>query len=272
MKRFILLSILMINMGTGVRSQHVSLGAGSGGMAFTYLTQKDVWCAFQNIGGLGSVKDASFIVGYENRYGIREGLQTMGAGVVVPVKVGVGSLAVSRFGDHFFSLHTISAGYGHQIDQFSLGVRVNQLQYSMESFGTSMLMVIDVGGVATITPELLFGLQIRNINQSTMSRFTGEGAPSFVQTGFSYRPLPQLKLNGEIEYEITYDPVIKAGAEYVWEEKISIRTGINNRNLQQFFGLGMAHRLMNFDYALISHASLGFSHQVSLAYHLSKQK
>lgn len=270
MKRFILLSIFIIYMGAGARSQDVSLGAASGGMAFTYLTQNDAWCVFQNIGGLGSVKEASFMVGYENSYGIREGLQTMGTGVVVPVKVGVGSLAVSRFGDHFFSLHTISAGFGHQIDQFSLGVRVNQLQYSMESFGTSMLIVIDVGGVATITPELLFGLQIRNINQGTVSFFTGERAPSFVQTGFSYRPLAQLKLNGEIEYEINHDPVIKAGAEYVWEEKISFRTGINNRNLQQFFGLGLAHRLMNFDYALSSHASLGFSHQMSLAYRLSK--
>lgn len=271
MKRIILSSILVILLVTVVRSQEILTGAKSAGMAHTVATSRNTWCIFQNIGGLAGVDQSSLLFGYENRYGSRDGLQTVGAGLVLPLKTGAGSVGVSRFGDQFLSVHAISLGYGHQIEQFSLGIRLSQQQYSLEHFGTRMLVVADVGGIATITPELVFGLQIKNISQATISRFTGERAPSLVQTGFSYRPLAQLRLNGEIEYEVNHDPVLKAGAEYVWEKKVSFRTGINNQHLQQFFGIGLAHRLLDIDYALSSHASLGFTHQVSLAYHVSKK-
>lgn len=252
-------------------SQDFPVGARAAGMGNTAVTLHDAWCAFQNIGGLGSVKRTSLLFGYENRFGISEGMQTVGAGIVLPTTIGVGSIGVSRFGDDLFSLHTLSLGFGHQIDQFNLGIRVSQQQYSLESFGTRAFVVVDIGGVATLIPELAWGLQIKNINRATISHFTGERKASLIQTGLSYRPIKDLMFNLEVEHEINQQSAIKAGAEYLWEQKVAFRTGINSQNLQHYFGIGLAHRVINFDYALSAHTSLGFSHQLSIAYHLKEK-
>lgn len=155
-------------------SQDLPVGARTAGAGNTGVTLQDTWSTFHNVSGLGSVKKTSLLFGYENRFGISEGLKTVGAGIVVPTKIGVGSIGISKFGDHLFSLHTLSLGYGHQIDQFNLGLRVSQQQYSMENFGTRSFVVVDIGGIATLVPELVWGIQIKNINRATISGFTGE--------------------------------------------------------------------------------------------------
>lgn len=252
-------------------SQDFPVGARATGVGNTAVTLQDAWSTFQNISGLGSVKKTSLLFGYENQFSVSEGLQTVGAGIVVPTKIGVGSVGVSKFGDQLFSLHTLSLGYGHQIDQFNLGIRVSQQQYSMESFGTRSFVVVDIGGIATLVPELVWGLQIKNINRATISGFTGERKASFIQTGLSYRPVKALMCNVELEHEIHQPLIVKAGVEYRWEQKVAFRTGINSQSLQHYFGIGLAHRVLNFDYALSTHASLGLSHQLSIAYHLPEK-
>lgn len=77
--------------------------------------------------------------------------------------------------------------------------------------------------------------------------------------------------NLELESEINQRSIVKAGAEYRWEQKVAFRTGINSQTLQHYFGIGLAHRILNFDYALSTHASLGLSHQLSIAYHLPEK-
>lgn len=253
-------------------AQDFPVGARAAGVGNTGVTLQDTWSTFQNISGLGSVKKVSLLFGYENRFGISEGLTTVGAGIVVPTHFGVGSIGVSKFGDQLFSLHTLSLGYGHQIDQFNLGIRVSQQQYSMESFGTRSFVVVDVGGMATLVPELVWGLQIRNINRATISTFTGEQKAAFVQTGLSYRPVKALMCNVELEHEINQPMMVKAGVEYKWEQKIAFRTGINSQSIQHYFGIGLAHRILNVDYALSTHASLGLSHQLSIAYQLPEKR
>jgi len=247
-----------------------SLGGPAAGMGEAGVAQRDAWSVFYNVGGLAWVKKTTLVAGYENHFGFSEGLHTAGVGIVRPTRFGVGSLSVYRFGDALYSEDQIALGFGHHISQFSFGLRLNGYQYHIETVGTRFTTAVDVGGIAKLSPELSFGMQITNLTQAKKSRFTEEKIPTRVQTGIDYRPTKTIRLVAEVEHQVHQKTNAKFGMEYTALKKISFRCGVQTAHFRQFFGLGLNHRLLQIDYALRTHRELGLSHQLSLAYKLER--
>lgn len=253
-------------------TQAHTVGARAAGLGHAAVTMRGAGALFANISGVSSVKQPTLFAGYENRFGFNQGLHAVAAGWVQPTRYGTGSLSVYRFGDALHSHHRLSLGYSHRIEQFGIGLRLSEHQYHTEGFGTRFRTVIDVGGQAQLSPQFIFGLQLLNVTQSTLSEVTQENIPTLVQVGLSYRPVAAWLLSAEVEHEVTQRPNLKLGAEYTVLQKFSLRTGFNSRELRQFFGLGWKHRVLDADYALCTHPRLGLSHQVSIAYRLFKNE
>ncbi|MGB3852299.1 MAG: hypothetical protein WA958_20210 [Tunicatimonas sp.] len=247
-----------------------TVGARAAGLGHATVAMRGAGGLFANISGVTNVKQPTLFAGYENRFGFSEGLHTVAAGLVQPTRYGTGSVGVYRFGDARHSHHRLSLGYSQRIGQFSAGLRLSQHQYHTEGFGTRFRTVIDVGGQAQLSPELVFGMQLLNVTQARLSRVTQENIPTLVQVGLSYRPVTAWWFSAEVEHEVTQRPNLKLGVAYTALKMFSLRTGFNSRELRQFFGLGWKHRLLDADYALITHSRLGLSHQVSIAYRLFK--
>ena len=243
-----------------------SLGGAAAGMAEAGAPLRDAWSALYNVGGLPWVKKTTALAGYENRFGFSEGLHAAMVGVVKPLRHGTASLSVYRFGDALYSEDRLSVGFGHRVSQFSFGLRLNGYQYHIETVGTRFTTAVDVGGVAQLSTELTFGMQITNLTQAKKSSDGAERIPTYLQTGLAYRPTETFQLVGEVEYEVQQTVNAKVGAEYTVLKKISFRSGIQTSQFQQFFGVGLSHRILQIDYALRHHAELGLSHQLSLAY------
>ena len=252
-------------------AQAPTIGARAAGLGHAAATLRDAGAVFANISGVAHVKQPSLWAGYENRFGFSEGLHVVAAGFIQPTRYGTGSLSVYRFGDALYSQHRLSLGLSHRIEQFSVGLRLSEHQYHIESFGTRFRTVIDIGGQAQLSPQLIVGMQLLNITQASLSDENHEKIPTLVQVGLSFRPVPSWRLNAEVEHEVTQRPNVKLGAEYTALQKFSLRTGFNSADRRQFFGVGWKHRLLIADYALSTHARLGLSHQVSLTYHLFKK-
>ena len=253
-------------------AQPSAIGARSAGLGHASVAQRDAGALFANISGVAHVKRPSIFAAYENRFGWSEGLHAVAAGFVQPTRYGTGSLSVYRFGDALYSHHRLSLGFSHQINQFSTGIRLSEHQYHIEGFGTRFRTVIDLGGQAQLSSQLMLGMQLLNVTQATLSDETGEKIPTLVQVGLSYRPVAAWLINAEVAHEVTQRPNVKLGVEYTALQKFSLRTGFNSVARRQFFGLGWKHRLLDIDYALTIHPRLGLSHQVSLMHRLSKQK
>ena len=268
MKYSLLVAVWLI--ATEGWTQAHTVGARAAGLGHAAVTMRGAGALFANVSGVTSVKQPTLFAGYENRFGFSEGLHAVAAGWVQPTRYGTGSLGVYRFGDALHSHHRLSLGYSHRIEQFSLGLRLSEHQYHTEGFGTRFRTVIDVGGQAQLSPQIVFGLQLLNVTQATLSAVTQENIPTLVQVGLSYRPVATWLLSAEVEHEVTLRPNLKLGVAYTALEMFSLRTGFNSVGLRQFFGLGWKHRLLNADYALSTHARLGLSHQVSLTYRLFK--
>lgn len=244
-----------------------TLGGPAAAMAEAGVSVQDAWSVFYNVGGLPGVKQTTVMAGYENRFGFSEGLHAIAAGIVKPFSFGTASLSVYRFGDALYSEDQLALGFGHRISQFSFGLRLIGHQYHIETVGTRFTTTADVGGIARLSSELTFGMQITNLTQSRKSRYSEEKVPTQVQVGMTYRPAETFRLLGEVAYEVQQTTNVKIGAEYTVLKKISFRSGIQTAYFQQFFGLGLTHRIIHIDYALRTHTELGWSHQLSLAYH-----
>jgi hypothetical protein len=241
------------------------LGARATGMANASVTLGDSWSMFHNIGGLARVENSTAVFSYQNKYGIPE-FATFGGAFVKPMLNGVAGIGVFRFGGDLYNEQKINVGFSNQFGFTSLGLNVNYLQYNIEGVGSKGMVMLDFGGLATLTEQLVFGAQVTNINQAELSSFSGEKVPSVMTAGLSYRPQKGLMLNAEIEKDLDFDAYFKIGIEYQIIEKVKIRTGLVTEPFESAFGVGFAPSSFDVDYSFRNNPNLGDIHELSIAY------
>ena len=242
-----------------------SLGARNAGLAGTSVTLNDEFSLFNNVGGLAGVKNHAVFTSYQNRYSISE-FQVIGGGGIWHHRLGNAGIGYYKFGDDLFSQQRLHFAIGNSFQMVSLGLAVDWIQYHIETIGSQQVLAIQFGGIAELKPQLLFGAHIFNINQATLISETEEQLPTVMKAGMSYRPTNELMLNTEVEKDLDFDEVFKAGIEYQIVENIFIRTGFNTRPFLGTFGLGFHPKRFKFDYAFSNRAGLGTIHELSLAY------
>ncbi|WP_420577787.1 hypothetical protein [Ekhidna sp.] len=242
-----------------------NLGGRSAGMAGASLTFGDEYSLFNNIGGLGRMENHAAFAAYQNRYGVSE-FQVVGAGAIYTAGIGNAGVGFYKFGDDIYSEQRIHLAFGNKIQMVSLGVGLDLLQYNVSTVGTSRALAIQFGGIAEITPQLRFGAHIFNLNQAAINSETGEKAPTVMKAGISFLPSEELILNAEIEKDLDFDEVFKAGIEYQIIENVYVRTGISTESFLGAFGVGFHPKNLKFDYAFSNDSRLGSIHEISVAY------
>lgn len=247
------------------------IGARPAAMGYAYATEADAWSFFSNPGGLGQLNELSSFFAYENKYGV-EGFNSMGAGLVSNLAIGSFGVGAFRFGDDLYNEQAVAFGYGNKFGIASLGIKANYLQYNIEGLDSRGVLMIDFGGIATITDQLIFGAYIRNINQAQVSELEDERAPTSLNAGVSYRPFEKLHLNIEAEKDIEYDATIRIGTEYLIFEKLAVRAGINTEPFTNYAGLGFRTARLFIDYAVTKDRFIGYSHQASVIFKMKEAR
>jgi hypothetical protein len=240
-------------------------GARSIGLGNANVTLGDAWSVFNNIGGLGLLEDEQALASFDHRLGLNE-LTTLATGLAFTGERGNIGLGISSYGGDLFNQQNIGIGIARKLGLASLGVKVNYFQTNIEGFGRNATPILELGGVAEISPQLLFGAHIYNLTRSRLSKVSQDHLPMVVKTGLSYRPATFLMINVEAEKEILLDPQVKVGLEYGIQEKLWARTGINTHPNNLFFGIGFRPKNFIVDYALSQHLQLGFTHHFSFNY------
>jgi hypothetical protein len=249
---------------------HFPKGALSMGLGNASVTMSDPWAVFNNIGALGKAGEAiQAIAGYDHRLGLNE-LTTVSAGLVIPTPaIGTLGIGVSNFGGKLFNQQQIGLGIANQLGLASLGMKISYFQTNIEGFGRSARPVVELGGVAELIPGLFFGAHVYNLNRAAISKTSGDYLPTTVKAGISYRPSENLLVNFESEKELLSPAQFKAGVAYSFQQKLWVRTGINARPNNLFFGIGFKPRRYQIDYAMSRNFLLGFTHHFSFNYNLS---
>ena len=265
--------IWLMILGTGslqAQNGRYDLGARANGLGNASVTIGDTWSMFHNIGGLAQVEDATAVFTYQNKYGIPE-FKTFGGAFAKPILNGVAGVGVFRFGGDLYNEQKINVGFSNQFGLTSLGLNVNYLQYNIEGVGSRGMVMLDFGGLATTTEEIVFGAQVTNISQAQLSSFSGEKVPTVITAVLSYRPAKGLILNTEIEKDLDFDAYFKFGLEYELIEKIKIRTGLTTEPFESAFGVGFYPSSFDVDYAFRNNPNLGDIHELSITYRFDKR-
>lgn len=237
-------------------------GARSKGIGNAHVTLSDGWSVVNNIGALGSLLETQAFFSYDHRLGLNE-LTTLAAGMALINDWGNLGVNVSSYGGVLFNQQNIGLGFSNKLGIASFGIKVNYFQTNIEGFGRTASPILEIGGVAELTPQLFFGAHIYNLTRSKLSKLSDDYLPMTVKMGISYRPSDLLMVNMEAEKEILLDPIYKAGLEYNLKNRIWGRAGFNTQPNNLFFGIGFRPRKYQIDYAMGQNYRVGFSHHFS---------
>jgi hypothetical protein len=246
------------------------MGARSSGLGHASVAISDLWSIFNNVSGMASLKNVQAGFSYENRFGMKS-FDRMGAVLVCPTKYVVAGMSFYKSGDQHYNEEKAAMAFAHQISKFSLGLKVNYLQISMEEFKSRRSLVIEFGGIAEITPQLIFGAYIYNLNQARIKGYQQEYIPTVMKAGISYLPSKKLMINIETEKDIDLKASFRAGIEYKIIDHFFLRTGISTYPFTGAFGIGFNKKNFQIDYAYSSHARIGSINQISLQYKFNKK-
>jgi hypothetical protein len=267
---YYLVSFIFLISSTATFCQSVStlIGARANGIGYASSAIADEWGVFNNIAGTAKVEKPAAACSYDLQPTLI-GANRSAVVFAVPVKIGVVSGGVYRFGDDIYNEQLLSAGFSNKIGLAALGAQVNYIQYSAEGFGTKGVWSLNLGGIAELTPHLSIGAYIINVNQPTIGE--QETLPTKLVVGIGFKPIDKVFIATELEKDLDYDPIWKMGIEYKFHKKFCARTGYNINPNKAFFGLGFIAKRITIDYATQYNFSLSMSHQATVSYQFSRK-
>jgi len=246
------------------------MGARAEAMGNASACIEDVWSINNNIAGLAKTRVASTGFSF-HAIPSASFFNRMAAVFAFPIKAGAAGAGVFRFGDALYNEHVLSLGFAHTFGLASLGAKLNYLQYHASGLGAYTAVTVSFGGIATLTPNLLFGAHIQNINQPVINPMTEEHAATKVYAGMSFLPSSRLTLAAELEKDLEHHATIKSGLDYQAFNKVSFRTGMNLHPESAFFGFGLKNVKLQADYSLQLNYTLGITHQATISYRFKRQ-
>lgn len=262
--------IVILSRPVSAQQGDFSVGARSMGMGGASTALADPLSAFNNIGGAAIPENSTLAFSVRNLYGLA-GLFVLGAAWNQKFRQGAFVANLYRFGDPLFNELRIGMGYSHKIRFISLGLQVNYLQQSLESYGTNGTMLIEAGGMVTLLKGLYFGALIRNPNRARLGRTVPEYLPVILKAGLAYTPDDLTTLCLDLLSDNFHVNRIGIGAEYVLKKVVPLRAGAVFNPPGMTAGIGIRLRRLVFDYGVALDPLLGISNQFSAIYQFLQQ-
>jgi hypothetical protein len=219
------------------------------------------WSVSYNPAGLSqftSIRLAGFVV--PQQFGLTElktsALAFAGGGI---------GITIEQFGFNLYRETLLGAGCGFTVGpDVALGATMNVQSTSIEGYGNAMSLTLDVGLLGRISDKVSIGFAFKNVTGSTIGEI-GERLPQVLSLGGCYRPLEDFLIVGEIEKDIRFPTVLKAGIEQRILDIFNVRVGLSNNPDKVSAGISFSLSVVEFGYAGYSHPDLGWTHQIEVS-------
>ncbi len=270
--RLLLITTLLLCFNIILKAQLSGIppvGPVSNGLGGISSPFDNAWSVFNNPAGLTGNEQLTGVFGYQTIFNFAP-FNTVAAAVTSPTQYGTAALGFYRFGDEIFSSQMASAGFAKTIGIMSLGVKANYLQYNIQGFGRRSVFVAEMGGIATLTNKLRFGMHIYNFTQSIIAEESGEKIPTIIRLSLQYRINDEIDIYAEGEKDVDLDPDFKVGLSYDLNGMVELRTGFSTLTNRHSFGAGFEISKFIIDYALKSNSNIGSTHNFGITYKFNK--
>ncbi len=263
--------LLMMPVTVVAGTEHNGRGARSVGLATSAVALSgDPWALYYNPSGLStvhSIQAAAFFI--PQQFGLRE-LQTMAFTAALPLAFGTMGVGFSQFGFELYKESELSVGVGCPIDLgLSLGIGVHVARISIDQYGSTQSATLDGGLMAQLDDEVSLGFSVRNLLGSKLGS-SDERLPQDFSLGVKYSPIRSFLITTEIEKDIRYPAIVKAGVEQQFLDVLSVRVGVSNNPDKYSIGMALHYSLFEFGYAGYSHSELGWTHQLEISMSLDQ--
>jgi hypothetical protein len=249
-------------------SAHENNGRGSKAIAianaFVALADNP-WAVSYNPAGLAQLLTPEVSAFYvPQQFGIPE-LRTISLSGAYNVDPGTVGALVEQFGFDLYRTTDFSLGYGISVDSgISVGTSVEVERMFIERYGVSHSTTFNVGLLGRPFNNLAMGFCFKNVSATTIGA-NHERLPQYLMIGVCYSPFKDFCLVTEMEKDVQFPLVIKAGIEEQFFDFLSLRCGVSNNPDKFSAGIAVRYSTVEFGYAGYSHPDLGWSHQIEVS-------
>lgn len=230
----------------------------------------DVFSVFTNPAGLAQYNWREFGVYYSpSPFGLSE-LANGFAAYSEPFSFGTVGAGFSIYGFDLYKETKITLSFSKNVtENIFIGLTTLYHNLKIERYGSSSTFVINIGGLAYITPDFRTGFSIKNITHSSIGDEKNQ-IPMIFDFGVSYDIMDEFTLNTALQKELDFPVSIKFGIEYLIIKYLSLRLGFQNEPNTFASGVGINYSLFQLDYAVFSHQELGLTHQAGIRIHFTE--
>ncbi len=264
---FYLFSLLLLTLSAAGSNDKNTLGAKSGAMGGTSVTNADAFSVFANQAALARVASLSAAIYGESRFLVPD-LNLYGLGVAIPTaKGGSFGLGLNYFGNSLYNEKQLRLGYGRVLfEKLAIGIELDALSISMSDYGNKTAFTFGIGLLYSFNETLSVGAHIYNPTRQQITDNSSDKIPTVMKLGLAYTPSSKTTLSVETEKNLDRPFMIKAGIEYRVIDKLYLRGGISTQPALSSFGIGLNLGALKIDVAGSIHPSLGYTPMVSVVY------
>lgn len=177
-----------------------------------------------------------------------------------------GLMAMTR-GFELYREVGFGVSFADRFDVMRYGATLNYYSLSIERYGSSGVLSIDLGIALDLTDKLSLGASVVNANQPRIGE-VDERLPTIFSLGACYLASEDLIIVSDMRHDSRFDPALHFGVEYSPLDFLHLRIGNSTEPSQFTFGFGVEYERVSFDYALMTHADLGESHLLSIGFRM----
>lgn len=271
MKRFYFLLFVIQSSICYSSNGEGPIGARSVALGNASACFSDVWSTRNNQGSLGFVRQFEVGAFSENRFLVKELMQS-GFAAVAPIKKGTFGLAYSTIGYSLYRESHVNVAYGMKLSEsVSAGVSLDYLTTKISDiYGRAQAFTGSIGLTARLTEQVAVSTHIYNPIRAKITNYNNEKIPTIFKLGAQYVFSKKVFLVLEAEKTSAQKANIKGGIEYKPNLIFYLRVGGSSWPAQASFGLGANYNGLKIDVSSAYHSVLGISPQIGLSYAFGK--
>lgn len=260
------LSVILILSTKGLFAQNINAGARITAMGQTGVGLQDVWSLQSNQAGLASLSKPIAAISYLNTIQGTE-ISTQSVVFAYPYRHQTFGWSMQSFGFSAYKERRFGLAYARNFnDVIYASLNFNYHQMIIPAYGNAGTYSIEAGIQFKPSENLIIGTHIVNPSSSIYDTAVGAVLPVFVEAGSSYVFSDKVLISTALVVSSKRMAGFRTGIEYSVVPQLAFRGGISTHPFKHYAGFGYIINHLCIDGALSSHAALGYSPQISIAY------
>ena len=267
MKKYFIVVLLLIPFSLFAGDAHYLNGSRAMGMGGASLTLSDVWSVENNQAAMAFMDKPAGGLFYQNRFLLKE-LGIKGADIIYPLHNNAIGLNLTQYGYTAYSENKIGISFGQKLNEnLAAGIQLNYGTTQLgEDYGKKSNFMVAAGIMAKLNDQISIVAHVYNPTRAKLADYNDERNAAILGLGASYRFSKEVNTVVEIDKDIDYKAMLKAGIEYQPLPHFYLRAGIASNPFQSSFGFGYVFREIHVDVAASYHNVLGLTPGISIYY------